>query len=174
MSTCASLEATLEQFHAYVAAHAAGPDDDAMKNMMAAQLMSIMATIDGLTDIDLIKATSLTNVITAGPWNHGQKLRLSARLTARYSVVILQQTSKPQQQCMTYEDYLTAPDWAEVDGATGMQVKIRVVASRAVTLDLINPNEKTLARMSAIAARPYACHGEISASQLKSIKEKIK
>ena len=75
---------------------------------------------------------------------------------------------------MTYEDCLTAPDWEEVDGATGMQVKIRVVASRAVTLDLINPNEKTLARMSAIAARPYACHGGISASQLKSIKEKIK
>ena len=108
---------------------------------LAAQLVSIMETIDGLTDIDLIKATSLTNIITAGPWNHGQKLRLSARLTARYSVVILQQTSKPQQQCMTYEDYLTALDWEEVDGATGMQVKIRVVASRAVTLDLINPNE---------------------------------
>ena len=75
---------------------------------------------------------------------------------------------------MTYEDYLTAPDWTEVDGATGIQVKTRVVAPRAVTLDLINPNEMTLARMSAIAARPYACHGELTASQLKSIKDKLK
>ena len=61
-----------------------------------------------------------------------------------------------------------------MDGATGMQVKIRAVASRAVTRDLINPNEKTLARMTAIAARPYACHGEITAPQLKPIKEKVK
>ena len=52
MSTCASLEATLEQFHAYVAAHAGGPDDDGMNNTMAAQMMSIMETMDGLTDID--------------------------------------------------------------------------------------------------------------------------
>ena len=94
-------------------------------------------------------------------------------MAARYSVVILQHASKLRPQCMTYEDYLTAIDWEEVDGPTGMQVKIRVVASRAVTLDLINPNEKTLARMSAIVARPYACHGEISASQLTSVEEKI-
>ena len=72
MSTCASLEATLEQFHADVAAHAGGPDDDGMNNTMAAQMMSIMETMDGLTDIDLIKATSLTNIIIAGPWNDDQ------------------------------------------------------------------------------------------------------
>ena len=52
MSTCASLEATLEQFHAYVAAHAGGPDGDGMNIIMAAQMMSIMETMDGLTDID--------------------------------------------------------------------------------------------------------------------------
>lgn len=88
MSTSASLEATLDQLHAHVAAHAAGPDDHAMNSMMATQLMSIMATIDGLTYLDLIKASSLTKTITAGPWKHGQTRWLSARSAARYSVVI--------------------------------------------------------------------------------------
>lgn len=61
-----------------------------------------------------------------------------------------------------------------MDGATGMQINIRAVASRAATLGMINPSEKPMARMSAVVGRSHMSAGDLSATDLETIKGNIK
>ena len=146
--------------------------------LQQAQVNAVLAKIQGVSELSVQAATSITEVITTGPWNEGQRVALASAI----SDAMMGKTSRPQggKRCIQYvpsfELYLSEADIAFLEDNTNQNIdsKIQRIAERAWSLGLTCPSEALMKQITGIVVVLHLKDPKVSPSSKKTIMEAAK
>ena len=120
-------------------------------DVLAAQHSAITSRLQQLKDVSCESGSQLTSSINAGPWTDELKAKLAAVvLRLQMGHVAASSPRRKFQHCLAFEQYMTASEWAGLQGNAIRSSKICQICMRAWSLGIVVPSEKTTWRMASI------------------------
>ena len=107
-------------------------------------IMNRLWALQGTGAISLQQATGLQNAKREGPWNLAQSEGLQEAIDSLTGVARQQsRVRRPYQYCPWFANYLSEVEWKALKGPAMKSAKVAQLASRAWSIGITTPAEKT-------------------------------
>ena len=144
--------------------------------VLESMFTSTLAKLQQVKDPSHSECIELIELSNEGPWSAEQKKELAQAVGSRVQGVLAASPLKAKNQtCIYFENMMPEWAWAEVRSRkTSMLARAQTIAHVAVSINLINPSQPTLFRMTAILAYGDQTNWDFTQEDVFGYMDKIK
>ena len=116
---------------------------------------------------------ALTRAVTGGPWTQEQKRKLASSIMGTAPAHVTKVARRSGQTCENFVNFLTTCDWGKLSAHKSKSQVLDVLASRAWSIGLVCPSERTLHKMAGIIGVITGCQ-ELSQDEVSTLMNEVK